>query len=160
MKAVSFGVLVIGLALALVFVIYRAHGPTSRPDEGYIVDITREIDASQGYEVRFVNHSWTRCISETRTGTLTARAGTDTFAAPDFTYPEETIGVTSPTFFGLRNSTWTYEEVESLKTVTLGTIRDYTYEDHVDQYVHENLGSDRLYMTKGNDALPRLSTAL
>jgi len=103
---------------------YAGHSHESR--QGYIVDVIREIYEPLGYDVRYVNKPWSRCISETRTGKLSALAGADVDEVPDFVFPQETIGVTRPAFFVLKETAWTYQGLDSLATIKLGMIQDYT----------------------------------
>ena len=131
-------------------------GTAGAEREGYIVDVLREIYEPLGYRVRYVNHPWTRCIADVRSGRLAGLAGCDVHEAPDLVYPRETIGTTRPTFFALKDARWRYDGVKSLAAIRLGAIQDYTYERNVDVYIRQHRGTDRIVLTTGNDALPQL----
>ncbi len=131
-------------------------GTAGAEQEGYILDVLREIYEPLDYRVRFVNKPWSRCIAEVRSGKLTGLAGCDVHEAPDLVYPRRTIGSTQPTFFVRKDSSWRYEGVESLSSIRLGAIQDYTYERSVDVYIRQHQGTDRVLLAKGNDALQQL----
>ena len=135
-------------------------GDAAGEKQGYIVDVLRTIYEPLGYEVKYVNKPWTRCIAETRSGRLTGLAGCDVHEAPDLVYPRETIGRTRPTFYVRKGDKWRFTGVASLQSIRLGAIQDYTYERKVDVYIHKQAGGDRILLTKGNDALLSLIQAL
>ncbi|MHC4561546.1 MAG: substrate-binding periplasmic protein [Planctomycetota bacterium] len=135
-------------------------GTAGAEQEGYIVDVLRAIFEPLGYEVGYVNKPWTRCIDEVRHGNLTGLAGCDVHEAPDLVYPRETVGTTRPTFFVREGANWRYDGVDSLTSIRLGAIQDYTYERDVDVYIRQQQGTARVLLTRGNDALVRLIQAL
>ena len=79
-------------------------GTAGSDREGYVVEILREVYEPLGYEVRYVNRPWSRCIEQVRSGEMTGLAGCDMYEAQDLRYPRHTIGVTEPTFFVLEES--------------------------------------------------------
>lgn len=147
-------------------------GDAASKTPGYIVEVLEAIYEPHGYRVEFVNKPWSRCITETRDGSMTGLAGADREEVPDFAFPGASVGRTRPTFFGRKGLTWRYTGVESLAGVRLGVIQDYTYSEEVDHYIRTHAGSapggapggdletDRLLVVKGNDALKRLLQAL
>ena len=135
-------------------------GAAGGEKQGYIVEILRDIYEPLGYQVRYVNKPWTRCIAETRSGQLTGLAGCDVQQAPDLMYPRETIGRTRPTFYVRKGEQWRFTGVDSLKAIRLGAIQDYTYQRDVDAHIRKNAGGGRILLTKGNDAMARLIQAL
>lgn len=135
-------------------------GHAGEKPAGYVVDILHAIFTPAGYQVRYVNKPWTRCLEETRSGQLTGLAGADVRECPDFVFPQESVGVTQPTFFVRKDNPWQYEGVPSLAKVRIGMIQDYTYAPEVDQYMEEHAGTDRVVAMKGNDALERMIQAV
>jgi len=135
-------------------------GQEDAEKEGYIVDVLRAIFEPKGYTVEFVNLPWTRCIKDTRDGRISGMAGADVLEVPDFIFPTATVGVTTPRFFVNAGSPWRFVNVQSLTSVVMGVIQDYTYADSIDRYIQRSQGSERLHMVKGNDPLGRLIEAL
>ena len=60
----------------------------------------------------------------------------------------------------MKDSKFTYKDISSLKDVHLGVIQDYTYEEHLDEYISKNKDSDAIYTVTGNNPLERLIKAL
>ncbi len=135
-------------------------GHADAEDEGYIVDILREVYEPLGYKVRYVNVPWSRCIRDTRDGIFNALAGADILEVPDFVFPGETIGITRPAFFVRGNKNWNFQGIKSLDRIKLGSIQDYTYETELDEYIRRYQDTDRVLIVKGNDALIRLITSV
>ena len=135
-------------------------GEVESENQGYIIDILKAIYSKHGYIVRYYNKPWSRCIEDTRKGNLTALAGADIDEVPDFVFPINTIGITRPAFFVLKDSEFDFKELSSLKDKCLGVIQDYTYEEHLDQYITKNKDSSAIYTVTGNNPLERLIKAL
>lgn len=135
-------------------------GQAGSPLEGYIVDLLRKIYVPRGYEVRFLNMPWSRCIRDTRDGVVTGLAGADFHEVPDFVFPQETVGATEPTFFVRSGSSWKFEGFQSLEKVSLGVIQDYTYSRKLDEYILRHKGTKRIFSVTGENPLDRLLEAL
>jgi polar amino acid transport system substrate-binding protein len=128
--------------------------------EGYIVDLLREIFQSEGYQIRYINAPWSRCIQETRNGVYTGLAGADVDEVTDFVFPKNTIGITQPTFFTLKTNGWTFSQIDSLQKIKLGAIQDYTYSKNVDEYIKQFQSSNQVLLVRGVDPLNRLVESL
>jgi polar amino acid transport system substrate-binding protein len=135
-------------------------GQVSDNEEGYTIDLIREIYKPFGYTVRLVNMPWTRCIAETREGKFNGLTQSEPNEATGFIFSSESIGVTRPTFFAQPNTDWTYTGVNSLKNIRLGVIQTYTYEKSIDEYIQKNIGTKAIFSVKGDDALPKLINLL
>ncbi len=129
-------------------------------NEGYLVDLLREVYEPMGYEVRYVNRPWDRCIEMVRRGEMTGLIGAHIHEAPDLVYPHESVGIATPAFFVLKDTSWEYTGVSSLPQVRLGAIQGYVYETNIDIYIRQNQDTDRVILAKGNDAPQRLLDAL
>ena len=135
-------------------------GVSGGEQEGYIVEVLREVYEPLGYEVRYVNQPWTRCIEQVRSGEMTGLAGCDVHEAPDLLFPRHAIGVTEPTFYVPEGSTWWYTGIGSLLEVRLGAIRGYTYQRDIDVYIRQHRYSGRVLLAGGDAALAQLMRML
>ncbi|RCK81439.1 MAG: ABC-type amino acid transport/signal transduction system [Candidatus Ozemobacter sibiricus] len=131
-------------------------GTAGTASEGYVVDLLRAIFEPQGFEVRYSSMAWSRCIQETRDGRFLGLLCCERHETPDFTFPQEPVGITSPSFFTLPDSTWTWQGTPSLDLIRLGMVQDYYYCDALEEYVREHRHSARVVLTQGTEALERL----
>jgi polar amino acid transport system substrate-binding protein len=139
---------------------YAGYDNPAEGPEGYIVEVLRAIYEPLGCQVEYVNGPWTECLENVEDGTYSGLAGCDVHESPRLVYPELSIGVTEPTFYVLNSTSWRYDGIDSLESIRLGVIQDYTYETAVDIYVRQNLRTDRIFVSRGGDALTRLILAL
>ncbi|MDR7335478.1 transporter substrate-binding domain-containing protein [Roseateles asaccharophilus] len=96
--------------------------------EGFTVDIVREIFGAAGHRVRLVNQNYSRALLDVRAGTYTATPSTFRSEAPDFVFPEQPISRNRYCVFTRRDSAWRYRGPASLDELDLvGVIRDYSY---------------------------------
>ena len=96
--------------------------------EGFTVDIVREIFTAAGHQVRLVNENYSRALMDVRAGTYTATPSTFRQEAPDFVFPVQPISRNRYCVYGPANSAWSYHGPASLKGLPrVGVIRDYSY---------------------------------
>ncbi len=134
-------------------------GVSGSNKSGYIIEVVERIFEKYSIDIKYVNHSWGRCIEEVRKGRITALAGADVLEVPGFIFPKRTIGVTAPAFFVRKGFNWRYSGVASLQKIVLGYIADYTYEQKIDAYIRR-ADPNRVTEIKGENALRRLLTLL
>ncbi|WP_297790448.1 transporter substrate-binding domain-containing protein [uncultured Marinobacter sp.] len=103
--------------------------------EGYMIDITREVFEASGYEVEYLNVSWARALQMTREGLLDAVVGAFTTDAPDFVFPDEPQGRSHIALYTPADSPWLYRGLESLTDQTLLAINGYSYSKELDDYI-------------------------
>lgn len=103
-----------------------------------MVDITREILETAGFQVEYVNMSWARALQLTREGRLDAVVGAFINDAPDFVFPEVAQGHSRITFFTHQDSNWRYDGLESLENQTLLAINGYSYSGELDRYIQDH----------------------
>lgn len=104
---------------------------------GYMIELAKAA-FEPANKVEYANLNWARAIAETRTGAFSAIVGAAKSDAEDFIFPTLTLGLSSNCFFVKPDSTWTYKDIGSLKDSTLGVVKDYAYEDTIDEYVKAN----------------------
>lgn len=115
---------------------YNCEPKTDAP--GYMIEIAKAALEPAGHQVEYGTLNWARAITETRDGKFTGIVGAAKNDAPDFVFPANVLGVSRNCFFTKPDSTWTYTNVEALKSSTIGVAKDYAYEDSIDAYVKEN----------------------
>ncbi len=103
--------------------------------EGYMIDITREVFEASGYEVEYRNVSWARALQMAREGLLDAVVGAFTTDAPDFVFPDEPQGRSHIAMYTRSDSQWLYQGLESLTDRTLLAINGYSYSTELDDYI-------------------------
>lgn len=131
---------------------YNCAPDSAKP--GFIIEIAKAIFEPKGIKVTYEVMPWERAIEDTRKGTYTGILAALVSDAPDFVIPEEPIGYSSNTFFVKTGSSWKYEDVSSLKNVSVGVIEGYTYGPGLDSYLTENKGdSSKVQSIAGDSAL-------
>ncbi len=124
------------------------------PHTGFIVDITKQAFAKHNIEVKYSVMPWTRAIAETRKGIHTAIIGASVDDAPDFIFPAIAQGLVENHFYVKKENKWRYAGINSLKTIVLGAIADYSYNDELDGYINKyKLNPTYIEMMSGDNAL-------
>ena len=135
-------------------------GVAGSKQQGFIVDVLKEIYEPAGYIVTYVNMPWSRCLTAVREGRMHGLAGCDVKEAPDFEYPAAAIGITRPSIYMRPGAQWSFAGMESLKSIKLGFIQDYTYTPVVDDFIHDAANAEHYYGATGSDALSNLMNML
>lgn len=120
--------------------------------EGFTVDIIREIFTQAGHTVRLVNENYSRALVNVRNGKFTATPSTFREEAPDFVFPRVPISRNRYCFFVDWQSSWRYSGAASLHGRKTGVIRDYSYGPALDRLVREQAQDFELH---GGDDLTR-----
>lgn len=131
-------------------------GVATDENPGYIIEVIKAIYEPLGYDIKYENIPWSRCIRDTRDGIFDALAGADVREVPDFIFPDLTIGTTKPTFFTRSDYNWKYQEIASLEDIRLGSIQDYTYTPVLDAYIRAHQSDKHVTIVNGNNALLQL----
>lgn len=114
---------------------YMPFNGDGRTETGYVLDIAKAVFEAKGHKVVFAMAPWDRAVAETRAGKCNGVIGTSTSDTPDFVFPPEEQGESVMLFCVKAGSTWKFTGVDSLKTLKLGIIKDYTYVKVVDDYI-------------------------
>ncbi|AZT85318.1 ABC transporter substrate-binding protein [Marinobacter sp. NP-4(2019)] len=124
--------------------------------EGYMIDITREVFEASGYEVQYLNVSWARALQMTREGQLDAVVGAFTTDAPDFVFPDEPQGHSHIAMYTAADSQWEYRGLASLADQTLLAINGYSYSPALDDYIRSHADEPaRVWVISGPSPLNR-----
>jgi polar amino acid transport system substrate-binding protein len=112
---------------------------------GYMVEIAKRAFKDSKIEVEYKTLTWPRAIVDARDNKIDGIIGAATTDAPDFVYPDESLGLIKNCFYTLSDSKWTYKDSKSFSEISIGTIKGYSYGDPFDAYVseQEKLAEDR-----------------
>lgn len=114
------------------------NGDPNSPHPGYVIEIVREVFSKSEHTIDYQIEPWSRAVTDATEGRIDGIVGAARGDAPTFIFPEESVGVTRNTFFVKSGSSWKYTGVESLRSVKLGYILDYSYGDTLDKFIAEN----------------------
>lgn len=114
------------------------NGVPGSPEPGYGIEIARRVFESAGHTVKYVSVPWTRAIKETRNGAYNAVIGATKTETPDFVFPREEFGVSKNSFFVKDGTQWRYTGKESLLTIKLGAVKNYSYGKEIDAFLKAN----------------------
>lgn len=129
------------------------NGKPNSTEPGYGIEIAEHVFEAAGHTVIYKVIPWNRAIMESREGCYNAIIGAVKEEVPDFIFPEEEFGVSENAFFAKRGSTWEYESLESLLTVKIGLIKDYSYGPELDTFFKENKNIVNVQYAYGEDPL-------
>ena len=119
---------------------------------GYMIEIAQSILGPKGHTIDYQNMPWTRAIKQTREGKYSAIVGAYIEDAPDFVFAEN-LGSSTMTFYGQKGNTWRFKDIESLKAVKIGVVKDYAYTAEIDKYIADNSKTQLVQVAFGEDAL-------
>lgn len=122
-------------------------------NEGYFIDILREIYEPQKIAIKYYLKPWKRAVLDVRSGKDTALLGPFKSEAPGFVFPKQEVGNTSLVFFTHSSSNWKFSGVNSLKDVKIGIIQGYDYRPWLLDYIRKTPGS--AVELSGEDAVER-----
>lgn len=105
---------------------------------GYYPAIIDAIFLPRGYEIRYLVRPWKRAIQETRSGVIDAILSPAINEAPDFVFPEESIGSLCWCFFTRKENKWTYKDPQSLASETIGYLDGNAFNEKLDAYLEKN----------------------
>lgn len=131
---------------------YNCEPNSDRP--GYMVELAKSAFARHNIDVVYSNLPWARAIEDARQNKYTGIIGAYYSDAPDFIFPKSPQGLCRFSFFVKKNDPWTFLDMSSLKTRSLGAINDYSYSVELDDYVVTNRNNlQRLQILSGDNAL-------
>lgn len=111
---------------------------SARP--GIFVELAQRIFAESGIRVEYQALNWARTLREVRSGELNAAIGAGVEDAPDFIFTATPVAQSRNCFFTRPDTTWRFTGIESLPSVRLGVINDYSYGDPLNRYIAGNRG--------------------
>lgn len=114
---------------------YACSPQSSSP--GFMIEISKFILEKNGYTVDYQTLNWARSITETREGKFSAIIGAAKSDAPDFIFPDYSLGQATFRLFGKKNSTWKFTDETSVKNKKIGVINGYTYDELTTQFINK-----------------------
>jgi len=126
-------------------------------EPGYMIEIARKVFAEKGHTIKYIVQNWSRCIKQARKGhVLDGIIGAARTDAQDFIYPSESLGISFDGIFMLKSKQWKYNGLKSIidQKKTLGSIKDYGYEDAVTEWINKNNNNN--HIAHGDDPLDQL----
>lgn len=124
--------------------------------EGFLIDIAKEIFTKAGHTVDYKELNWSRTLQEVREGKLNVAVGASKEDAKDLLLPKEHLSVSQNCFFGREDEPWSYTGPKSLESKKLAIANDYTYGDEIDGYINKNKNNDKIIdVTAGDDIIDK-----
>lgn len=105
---------------------------------GYMIEVAKIIFERKGHNIDYQVHSWVKSIENVRNSKATALVATTKFDAPDFIYPEKSMGTNKDCFYVRTKDHWEFNEIADLKNRKLATSQGYAYSAKVTAYINEN----------------------
>jgi polar amino acid transport system substrate-binding protein len=105
---------------------------------GFMVEIARYVFKQNGHTVKYLNVPWARAIYGTREGQYDGIIGAGRTETPDFVFPDIELGLAKHTFYVKKGNPWGFDGLDSLKAITLGVIKNYSYGDLFNLYIEPN----------------------
>lgn len=119
---------------------YMPYNGDGKSETGYVLDIARAVFEPKGHKIVYVLTPWDQALAEGRSGKCNGVIGAARTDAPDFVFPSEEQGESVMLFCVQTGSPWKFTSIDSLKTIKLGVIKDYTYVKAVDDYIKASPG--------------------
>lgn len=121
---------------------------------GYVIEMARRIFGDAGMTVDYKLLSWSRTLVEVRNGHIDASVAGIRADAPDFVYPQETVGILQNGFALRKGGNWRWTGPQSLEGMVLGAIPDYQYFPEIKAYIDAHADDPkRVQMVAMFDAL-------
>jgi polar amino acid transport system substrate-binding protein len=117
---------------------YMPYNGDGKAETGYMIDIAKAVFEPLGHKVVFIQGPWDKDVTEGRAGKCTGVVGAGVNDAKGFVYPSEEQALSVMLFCVKSGSPWKYEGINSLKTLKLGVVKDYSYFDELDAYIKAN----------------------
>lgn len=127
----------------------------SSGQNGFIIDLAKQILEPKGYKVHYKLLNWARSIKDTRLGRYDGIAGAAKTDAPDFQFPEQHYTWQKVAFFGKASSTFKASSAVDFATTKLGLINSYTYDEATNSAVEKK--EKFLEIVSGDDGLLSLT---
>lgn len=135
------------------------NGTPEAEKPGYVIDVARAIFVPKGIAVDYVTMPWIDTLKAARAGEIDGAIGANVTEGADLVEGAEPIGVPKMALFVRKEDPWKYENIQSLNTVKLGAITDYSYWDALDAYIKSHADKNITFF-KGDNPLTEALTKL
>lgn len=126
---------------------------SSKP--GYMIEIAEKIFTGAGYDFEYKILPWSRAIKEAELGNINGIIGAFYNDAPNFVFPAEELAIVQNGFFVLKGTNWKYTGNQSLLTINLGLITDYSYGEELDTFFKNNKEKGYFQFNYGENPLEK-----
>ncbi|MBI3897483.1 MAG: transporter substrate-binding domain-containing protein [Gammaproteobacteria bacterium] len=100
---------------------------------GYMIELAKLAFEKAGHKVSYRQRDWKEAIADSRAGKYTGIVGASRPDAPDFVFPEESLGRSRSCFFTNPNDSWSYSGPASITAnMKVATISGYAYGAEID----------------------------
>lgn len=126
---------------------------------GYVIELLQRIYVPHGYSPTYETLPWPRALMsasrDVHNGIMLISKSPG--KKQIFIFPKESVGMIANVFFAKKGATkWRYDGIKSLKEVTVGVIKSYTYGFELDDYFNKYRRTpDLVDVTLGVDALQK-----
>lgn len=135
--------------------------PGNRP--GYLIEIARAALEPAGHKVDYQLMAWTDALAAVAAGTATGAVGATKEEAPGMIYPSLGLGISRPTLVirkGKDTKDFKVTNLDVLKAVRFGSIKDYFYSTEVNAFIDANKGSPNIVQVSGDNVTEDLVNLL
>jgi polar amino acid transport system substrate-binding protein len=132
---------------------FPINGLPNSDKPGYMIEMASIIMKKHGREVDYRTMPWERSLDQVRKGNFDCVVGAYKDDAPDFLFPELPWGRIETLFYTKHDSNWTYTGIDSLPSISIGTIGGYAYSEEFDAYVEQNKSTSKVQVINANNAL-------
>lgn len=142
-------------ARADVWMPYNGEPDAEKP--GYAIELLKEIFTPQNITIDYKTQPWNRAVSEAKEGLFDCLIAAGVRDAEGFVFPTEKMGIMTTELFVKPDNAIRCTNVESLKTLKIGIIDEYSYNEELDSYIAANKeDAKKIFVATGEDALEKL----
>jgi polar amino acid transport system substrate-binding protein len=126
--------------------------------KGYMIDLAKIVFERKGHNIDYQVDSWSNSIKQVRDGKATALVAANLYDAPDFIFPENSIGISRDCFFTNKNDKWEYTTKNQLINRSIGVVESYAYSRSINEFIKEH--QNNVTKAQGDKALLSLMDKL
>lgn len=132
---------------------YPMNGDPGSDHPGYMIEIAKAIFGAAGHQVDYDTLPWERTLVMVRNGKFDCAVGAYKDDAPDFVFPEQSLGTDQSFFYVKPTDSWRYQNQDSLKGRHIGLIGGYAYDEDFTKYVEGHKGEIDIQTVNADNAL-------
>lgn len=123
---------------------------------GYFIEVLEHIFGKENISYEELN--WARAIQQTKLGEFDMIVGAAQDDAPDFIFPKTPLGRNTNCFYTRPDSTWTYENIGSVKALKggLAVVKDYAYFEELNVFIKSKEAESIIQSHHGNNVLANM----
>ena len=131
------------------------NGETMDEHAGYGLEIAEALFSKHNIEIHYNLMGWSKALKRTESGQCDAVIGATKAEAPNFVYPNSSLGNADSIIYVKKGNPWRYKSIDSLKEIRIGAMKDYSYEKQFDDYLEKNKKSDRVSLSTYDEGADR-----